>query len=368
MIEHLDIYRRPGEFAAWPANYGLWAWGPEVLVIFLQGFQGASENLHARDKTRPFLPRQARSLDGGRSWSIEPFNGSMPGRPGLSGDEHVLPELQAGPAIDPARDLPALAEPIDFQDPETLVLCARTGLQAGAISWFHVSRDRGRSWQGPFRLGDFGQPGISARTDIVPLGKHDALFMLTAAKVNGKEGRVFCARTRDGGRSFTFESFVGPEPEGFGIMPASLRLPDGGILCAVRCATESRGPDRKAWIELYRSDDEGRSWTFLGRPVANTGFGGNPPTLTRLGDGRLVTVFGFRDAPYGMRVVTSADDGRSWGAQTILRDDGAMSDLGYPRTVLLEDGRLLCVYYFVAERDGERYIAATAFTPDDLAG
>jgi hypothetical protein len=361
MIQHVDVYAQAGEFAAWPANYGLWIWGEEVVAVFSQGYRGGQENLHARDKTRPFIGRQARSLDGGLSWTSEAFTGVIPGGTSLSGDEHVVEQLQSQPNIVVERDLPPLSEPVDFTDPETIVLCARTGLDAGSISWFYVSRDRARSWQGPYRIGDFGLPGISARTDIVPLGTHDALFMLTAVKTNGKEGRVFAARTRDGGRSFSFEGFVGDEPEGYGIMPASLRMADGSVVCLVRCSTPGKGPDRKAWIEQYRSRDAGKTWSFEGRPVANTGFGGNPPTLNRLKDGRLVMVYGFRDAPFGMRARIGAGDGTAWGEEIILREDGGMSDLGYPRTVVREDGKVLTLYYYNYGTDTDRFIGATLF-------
>lgn len=361
MIEHVNVYRVPGEYAAWPANYGLWAWGDEIVAVFSQGFKGVQENLHARDMTRPFVGKQARSLDGGHTWTPEPFNGHIPGGTSLSGDEHVVEALQSQPNIVPDRDLQPLGHPIDFLDPETIVMAARTGLNHGSISWFYVSRDRARSWEGPYRFGDFGLPGISARTDIVPLGQHDALFLLTAVKSNGKEGRVFCVRTRDGGQSFNFESFVGEEPDGYAIMPASLKMNDGSILSLVRCSTPGKGPDRKAWIEQYRSFDEGKSWTLEGRAVDNTGFGGNPPTLTRLGDKKLLLVYGFRDAPFGMRARTSSDEGASWSDDIVLRDDGGMSDLGYPRTVALDDGKALTVYYFNGGSDSDRYIGATLF-------
>jgi hypothetical protein len=244
-------------------------------------------------------------------------------------------------------------------------MCARTGLDAGSISWFYFSCDRARSWQGPYRLGDFGLPGVSARTDIVPLGRHDALFLLSAVKTDGHEGRVFAARTRDGGKSFSFESFVGEEPAGYAIMPASLRLPGGDILTLVRCSTP-RGPDRKAWIDLYRSNDNGSSWSYAGRPVPNTGYGGNPPTLNRLADGRLVVVFGYRDPPFGMRARISSDDGASWSDDIVLRDDGGMADLGYPRTVVRPDGKLLAVYYYNYGADTDRFIAASLFDLDEV--
>ena len=361
MIQNLEIYRKEGEFVAWPANYGMWIWGDEVVVVFSQGVRGEQESLHARDKTRPFIGRQARSLDGGLSWSDELLTGTIPGGTSLSGDEHVIEALQSQPNIVVERDIPGLDQPIDFTDPETIVMCARTGLDAGSISWFYVSRDRAKSWQGPYRLGDFGLPGVSARTDIVPLGQHDALFLLTAVKANGDEGRIFAARTRDGGKSFSFESFVGDEPEGFAIMPASLRLPDGDILTFVRCAAP-RGPGRRAWIDLYRSGDEGKSWRHVGVPVPQVGHNGNPPTINQLADGRLVLVYGYRDAPYGMRARVSSDEGASWSDDIVLRDDGGVAGARYPRTVLRADGKLLTAYYYNYGADTDRFIGATLFS------
>ena len=31
--EHTDVvYKQTGHFAGWPANYGIWSWGNEILV------------------------------------------------------------------------------------------------------------------------------------------------------------------------------------------------------------------------------------------------------------------------------------------------------------------------------------------------
>ena len=32
--QHMTVYRREDEFAAWPANFGMWSWGNEILVGF----------------------------------------------------------------------------------------------------------------------------------------------------------------------------------------------------------------------------------------------------------------------------------------------------------------------------------------------
>ncbi|NJN83291.1 MAG: exo-alpha-sialidase [Caldilineaceae bacterium] len=320
----------------------------------------SDDSFHPRDKSRPFVAMQARSLDGGRTWQVDETPCRTPGGRSLSADEHVLPEHQLSTALDQEDGIRPPPDGIDFAHPDFALMCARTGLTAGARSWFYASTDRCRSWQGPYALPSFDQSGIAARTDYVVEGPSSCLLFLTAAKPNGDEGRVFCARTEDGGKSFGFVDWVTPEPAGYAIMPASVRLPGGRLLCAVRYrGSRSDGPNAACWIDLFTADDGGAKWRLLARPVADTGFGGNPPTLTRLADGRLCITYGFRAEPFGIRAVISEDDGQSWGAPIVLRADGGNHDLGYPRTVQRPDGKLVTVYYFNDRPDGERYIGAT---------
>jgi hypothetical protein len=359
-MRHVTVYREAGRFAGWPANYGIWAWGDEIVVGFTLGYFGSGQGFHSRDRGRPFVTMQARSLDGGETWTTEPCPAQPPAGRGLSVDEHVEPALQAGAALRP--DAWVAPARLDLTRPDFALMCARSGLRAGAVSWFYTSTDHCRTWHGPCALPSFGVTGLAARTDYQVLGPSDCLMFLTAAKQDGGEGRVFCARSRDGLATFELVSWVGDEPRGFEIMPASLRLPSGRLLVATRCREERDNADRN-WIALYASDDTGATWQRRGIAVENTGRGGNPPTLTRLADGRIALIYGYRDAPFGMRARTSGDDGGSWGPEQVLRADGGDHDIGYPRTVLRADGSLVTVYYYNDGPEGERYIAATVWRP-----
>lgn len=354
---HVEIYRRPGAFAGWPANYGLWNWGDEVVCVFAVGRLGTPDgSLHLEDSCHPFKPAQARSFDGGLTWEVEAFNAAVPGRQSLSADEHVVEDLKAGGAILPDRDLRPMEEPVDFLTQGSVILAARTGIRGHPLSWFYVSHDRARSWEGPFAFhGLEVAGGIAARTDIVVLGKRDALFLLTTTE-DGEEGKVFCARTADGGCTFRFQAYLGRGRRGSAIMPASVRLDDGTVFTAVRRNDERR----RGWIDAYRSFDEGRTWTFAGRPVADTGYMGNPPALTRLGDDLILT-YGYRAPPFGIRAIASSNGGLSWSDPMIVRGDGGGPDLGYPRTIARADGTLLAVYYFNRADTDERFIAASVF-------
>ena len=353
-VTHHDVFRRKGAFAGWPANYGLWAWGDEILTVFGVGRMGPLGDIHELDREQPFKPCQARSLDGGASWTIEKFLGHVPGGTSLSADEHLEIELKVRPQIDRTRDLAVLNHPLNFTDFETTVMCARTGLTQDSISWFYISRTRGRRWEGPFGFNGLSLP-VAARTDIVPLGPTQALFMLTTTKANGDEGRVFCARTLDGAQSFEFMGCIGNEPQGHRIMPSSIRLNDGSILSSTRCADQ----EGQGWIDLFRSTTEGRLWTKIGVVAASTGLHGNPPALVPLRDGRIALLYGSRNNPFGIRMRLSADGGATWSKEHLLRADGGTPDIGYVKAVKLEDGDLLVVYYYNEGAGQERFIAAS---------
>jgi photosystem II stability/assembly factor-like uncharacterized protein len=243
---------------------------------------------------------------------------------------------------------------IDFTSPGFALTARMADINIGP-SRFYVSIDRGKNWIGPYRIPDFGQKGIAARTDYLVNGRHDLTMFLTAAKSNGKEGRVICVHTRDGGKSWEFVSFIGPEPEGedYAIMPSSVRLSKDRIVTAIR---------HRNFIDLYRSEDDGKTWRFVTKPAPDTG-GGNPPSMVHLKDGRLAMTYGYRSAPFGIRARLSSDEGDSWSDEINLRSDGGAWDLGYTRTRQRPDGKMVTVYYFNDAKDKERYIGATIWDP-----
>jgi hypothetical protein len=227
-------------------------------------------------------------------------------------------------------------------------------------SRLYYSNDRGRSWRGPFQFPLFGRKGIAARTDYIVLGKREALAFVTASKENGREGRPLCVRTTDGGLNWSVQGWIGPEPEGFAIMPSSLRLRSGRLLSAVRVKKDNTAD----WIDLYASDDLGKTWKEFARPVPSSGGkSGNPPSLVALPDGRLAITYGYRGKPFSIRAVISEDEGRTWSPDFILRDDGAAWDLGYTRSAVRPDGKVVTLYYWPPEQFAEREIVATIWDP-----
>jgi Neuraminidase (sialidase) len=123
-------------------------------------------------------------------------------------------------------------------------------------------------------------------------------------------------------------------------------------------------------VDVFVSNNNGKSWKFLSK-VADTGrWNGNPPALARLKDGRLCCVFGNRSKK-AIIAKYSSDDGATWGEEIILRDDFQVDsfgdpDLGYPRLVERADGRLVVMYYWATKEHPHHHIAATIWDPDRL--
>lgn len=358
VVEHVKVYHQPGRFGGWPANHGIWLWGDEILVGFSAGYhKDLGPARHNIDRDRPEEHLLARSKDGGKTWSIE-----NPARQGVllgtAGMRHgTIPPGYTEP--EPV----ACPGDIDFTHPNFALTCRMAGVHTG-VSRFYYSYDRGRTWKGPFLLPLFGQSGIAARTDYVVNGPRDCLLFLTASKSNNREGRPLCVRTTDGGKTWTLVGSIGPEPQGYAIMPSSVRLSTRDLLTTIRRLEE--GDKRRSWIEAWTSSDNGVSWSFLNEPVPDTGEG-NPPHLIQLADGRLCLTYGHRAEPFGIFARLSSDAGKTWSEPITLRADGGGRDLGYPRSVQRRDGKVVTIYYFWDQTTGpERYIAASIWAPNPL--
>jgi hypothetical protein len=346
-VKHVKVYAEPGRFGGWPANHGIWCWGDEILVGFSAGYyKDLGPKLHNIDRDKPEEYLLARSRDGGETWSIE-----HPAEKGaLIPDQRALHGRQ--PSGQKEKEWTDCPGGIDFTNPDLAFTARMTDIHAGP-SRFYYSNDRGKNWLGPYRLPLFGQKGIAARTDYIVNGKSDCMLFLTAAKPNGREGRPLCVRTTDGGKSWNFVSWIAKEPKGYAIMPSTIRLGPSELLTAIRYHDGNKG-----WLDTYRSQDDGRTWTYDNRPAPDLGEG-NPASMIRLRDGRVCLTYGCRTNSSGIRARLSSDGGHTWGTELVLRGVGGGRDLGYPRTVQRKDGKIVTVYYFHDEPKSDRYIAAT---------
>jgi len=217
-----------------------------------------------------------------------------------------------------------------------------------ARSWIMLSDDRGVTWSQPIPapVSSPAGPALLANGKLLYLGK-DAREM--------GEGRILAARSGDGGRNW---EVVGTVPLYPGTVPGNyhephlVELPDGRLLGLIRvedhetCKLVDLGIVSFSLMQT-ESMDGGRTWSEP-RPL---GFHGSPPQLLRHSSGALVCVYGYRLEGYGQRAMLSYDNGMTWEHDWIIRDDGVDFDLGYPKSVEMEDGSILTVYYQKVQGD-----------------
>lgn len=356
---HHRVYYREGDFAAWPANHGIWSWGNEILV----GFQAArhqDRRGHSWD-AETSLHKFGRSLDGGETWTIEDaFEQGIT----ASATGHQLGALSQEP-----RECPG---DIDFTHPDFAFTFRRATNVRGPSVFYH-SYDRGKSWDGPWRFPNLGTTGVATRTEYIIEGKQAMVAFLTTARSDGELGWAACARTDDGGKTWRKISWIGPEPEGQAIMPAAIRLGPGKLFAVLRCTGDRSRPGARKWLAAYRSEDNGANWRWMNDPADDLGWNSNPPSLLRLADGRICLTYAVRGGassgpPSRVCARFSSDAGASWSDEVVLRGrDGANRDVGYTRAVQRPDGKVVVVYYYNHALDPEsppyRYIAATIFDP-----
>ncbi len=216
-------------------------------------------------------------------------------------------------------------------------------------SWVRTSDDGGLTWDRTVRVAVSSPHGPNrlANGDLVYLGKTVASDEIGKVMNAGSIGLI---RSSDGGRSWMAQGSV-PLPEGVAIEcfhePHVVELGDGRLLGLIRYDPNhhdygNRQPGQTDFQMCQSiSSDGGKTWTT----AEIMDFHGSPPHLLRHSSGTLVTTYGYREKPYGIRAMLSHDDGDIWRYDYILRDEGPHPDLGYPSSVELGDGSILTVYY-----------------------
>ena len=314
-MKHIIVAREEGRFLGWPANDGVWSWADEIVVGYTNGAYEFKEQGHRISGEQPSFPALSRSRDGGESWQRE---------------EAASYNMAAEP-------IPA--EAIDFTHPNLAIRCSANHLL--------VSYDRCRSWRGPYLFPDFGfSEQLTSRTDYLVLGENECLFFLSVRApqvMAGLRDRAFCARTNDGGKSFSFVAWMLPEPpDTRSVMPSTVRVGEGHLVSARRRRRDLEVDGefvKNSWIDSAESVDGGVSWRFLGKVAAthppDLPSNGNPPALVRLADGRLVCAYGYRAGKQsGIRARFTSPDGTQWGEEIAIRDGAQYGDMGYPRMVV----------------------------------
>ena len=329
-----------------------------------------------------------RSLDSGETWPRE-------------NDVVVWDEsrpLEDKRAILYRADEPGVArEQIDLTSPDSAVYFPRPatgpanadGQQPTLECFAFRSGDRGHTWEEvPTRVGNrtLGTVG-GVHRDGHPLVRFPDGTLLGAMSYHNPRadetqrpgmGTIAVYGSDDSGLTWEYVAEVASDPTGLGrpTYAGLILLPSGRLQCYML----NIGGMRDA-IQMNHSDDGGYSWS---QPKPIVAWGQSPwaarrkPDMIRRGgvhyrspwpiqlrEGRIVVLFGHRKPPYGLGLIVSEDDGATWSADAIVRDDASSSDLSYPVATQLDDGRIFTAYYFMEDDGnnfgGTRHIAGSFF-------
>ena len=183
-------------------------------------------------------------------------------------------------------------------------------------------------------------------------GKDGRLFWVVAACTDTNAPRHSSTHllvSRDQGRTWDYSAPVAVDAKVQFNETSIYETPKGDLVAFIRTA------GLNDHTVIARSTDGGKSFTWK-----DAGFKGHPHFALRLPDNRVLLVYGYRHAPFGIRarVLDAECTNAGTAEEIILRDDGGNVDLGYPWATMVSESRALVVYYF-NKANGTRHIAGT---------
>ena len=211
-------------------------------------------------------------------------------------------------------------------------------------STYCLSEDGGRTF-GPLRFSPVTAPHGPARLNDGSLLYVGRRFDGNDSFDEGSRPYIECWRMAPDGNAFSYvssiENIYGEEGLLNSCEPHCAQLPDGKIVVHIRV----QGGKTHRYFTLFQSVSRDGGKTFTKPVQLLPDLGGSPAHLLVHSGGTLICAYGYREAPFGIRLMFSRDGGESWDADWVLYDGGQSGDLGYPATVELMDGSLLTVYY-----------------------
>lgn len=149
--------------------------------------------------------------------------------------------------------------------------------------------------------------------------------------------------------SMKYLSSIQNIPNHLSCEPHAVQLKEGTIICHIRVQDNGLYT-----IFQSESKDGGVSWSIPHQILEDSG--GAPAHLLLHSSGILISTYGYREAPYGIKVMLSFDDGKTWGTGEYIFENNIGWDIGYPCTAELSNGDLLTVFYAHEKENGPAVI------------
>lgn len=298
-----------------------------------------------------------RSKDSGKTWTppamfyAHEFGGSQDPCMVQLSDNSILCASYGWAAI-PPEAIAKLKQPL-------FVVSTRFAFLGGYLT---RSRDGGATWgptilpphvESESFLDPFGEPIRAYNRGAMTEGRDGRLYWAVAVNPPSKPQRteVHLLISEDKGETWRYSCPIAQDAKVVFNETSIYETPKGDLVAFMRTA----GFDDH--LTIARSTDGGKTF----QPWSDAGFQGHPAHALRLPDNRVLLVYGYRHKPFGIRarVLDAECTNPAAAPEIVLRDDGGMTDLGYPWSVMLPGKRALVVYYFNRDGAGARSIEGT---------
>jgi hypothetical protein len=228
------------------------------------------------------------------------------------------------------------------------------------------SVDGGEKWKGPIypasvpaniQVNAWGEPLPAYNRGALYEGKNGRIYWAVAAKDSDSPSKtsVYLMTSNDKGLSWNYSAPIAIDKKISFNETSIMGTPKGDLVAFLRTADM---PNEYSCIA--RSTDGGKSFQWQ-----SLGFYGYPLHTLKLPDNRVLLTYGYRHKPYGIRARILNPECTDFvsAPEFVVRDDGGSGDLGYSWSEILDQNRVLVVYYF-NHNNGTRYIAGTIIEID----
>jgi len=227
------------------------------------------------------------------------------------------------------------------------------------------SKDGAHTWEYPIfppstpdesAHGLFGMPVPAYNRGALCEGKDKLLYWVVASTAKSRPGRsaTHLFTSSDRGTTWTYSCPVATDDKVAFNETSIYETPKGDLAAFMR----TDGLDDHTAVA--RSTDHGKTFQHW----QDAGFQGHPHYVLRLPDKRVLLIYGYRHAPFGVRArLLDPECEHISSEEIVLRGDGGNGDLGYPWATMISKHRALVVYYF-NKANGTRHIAGTFLAVD----